>query len=158
VSVIAVFLPLAYLSDTPGRLFGEFGVTVAASVAISAGRADALARALRARVLRRGGRETGLRAVLARGSDGLTSPTGLLRRAMAHRGATVAVGVAWFALGLGMLFAGAVGREFIPAADRGGFFVFTRAPEGATIEYTDRYHRQVEQIVRAAPEVIAPSR
>jgi len=154
VSVIVVFLPLAYLTDTTGRLFGEFGVTVAASVAISGFVALTLSPALCARVLRRGGSETGLRAALARGSDGLTRGyAGLLRHAMAHRGATVGVGVAWFALGLAMLSAGAVDREFIPAADRGGFFVFTRAPEGATIEYTDRYHRQVEQIVQAAPEI-----
>ena len=51
VSVIAVFLPLAYLSDTTGRLFGEFGVTVAASVAISGLVALTLSPALCARVL-----------------------------------------------------------------------------------------------------------
>jgi multidrug efflux pump len=154
VSVVAVFLPLAYLSDTTGRLFGEFGVTVAASVAISGLVALTLSPALCALVLRRGERETGLRAALARGSDGLTAGyAGLLRRAMLHRGATVGVGIAWFALGLVMLFAGAVDREFIPGADRGGFFVFTRAPEGATIDYTDRYQHQVEQIVQSVPEV-----
>ncbi len=59
VSVVAVFLPLAYLTDTTGRLFGEFGVTVAASVAISGFVALTLSPALCARVLRRGGRETG---------------------------------------------------------------------------------------------------
>jgi multidrug efflux pump subunit AcrB len=95
-----------------------------------------------------------VRAALARGSDALTDGyTGMLRRAMAHRGATVGVGVAWFVLGLVMLFAGAVDREFIPPADRGGFFVITRAPEGATIDYTDRYQHQVEAITRSAPEL-----
>ena len=154
VSVVAVFLPLAYLSDTTGRLFGEFGVTVAASVAISGLVALTLSPALCARVLRREERETGLRAALGRASDGLTNGyTGLLRRAMAHRGATVGVGVVWFALGLVMLFTGAVDREFIPPADRGGFFVVTRAPEGATIDYTDRYQHEVEAITRSAPEL-----
>src|SRR5690606_792712 len=59
----------------------------------------------------------------------------------------IAVGAAWFALGIAMLFFGVVEREFIPPSDRGGFFVFTRAPEGSTIEYSDRYQRQVERIV-----------
>jgi multidrug efflux pump subunit AcrB len=53
-----------------------------------------------------------------------------------------------------MLGAGVVDREFIPGADRGGFFVFTRAPEGATIDFTDRYHRQVEDLVTSVPEVV----
>jgi multidrug efflux pump len=154
VSVVAVFLPLAYLSDTTGRLFGEFGVTVAASVAISGIVALTLSPALCARVLRRGQHETGVRAALARASDDLTGGyASLLRRAMAHRGFTVAVGIAWFALGLGMLWAGTVDREFIPPADRGGFFVITRAPEGATIEYTNRYQHQVEAVARSAPEL-----
>jgi multidrug efflux pump len=153
VSVVAVFLPLAYLSDATGRLFGEFGVTVAASVAISGIVALTLSPALCARVLRAGEAETGLRAALARGSDALTGGyASALRRAMAHRGFWVGVGFAWFALGLAMLGAGVVDREFIPGADRGGFFVFTRAPEGATIEYTDRYHSQVEAKVAALPE------
>ncbi|RIL05303.1 MAG: multidrug transporter AcrB [Proteobacteria bacterium] len=155
VSVLAVFLPLAYLTDTTGRLFGEFGVTVAAAVAISGVVALTLSPALCARVLRRSEAETGVRAALARGSDALTAGyASLLRIAMARRGATVAVGLLWFALGLGMLGAGVVDREFIPGADRGGFFVFTRAPEGATIEFTDRYHHQVEDLVAAIPEVV----
>ncbi|MCU0668753.1 MAG: efflux RND transporter permease subunit [Myxococcota bacterium] len=156
VSVVAVFLPLAYLSDTTGRLFGEFGVTVAASVAISGLVALTLSPALCARVLRaRTEQETGVRASLARASDRLTDGyTSLLRRAMAHRGLSVGIGLAWFALGLAMLAGGAVDREFIPSADRGGFFVFTRAPDGATIEYTDRYHSQVEALVAETPEVV----
>jgi multidrug efflux pump len=154
VSVVAVFLPLAYLSDTTGRLFGEFGVTVAASVAISGVVALTLSPALCARVLRRGGTETPTQRALARASDSLGEGyTSLLRRAMRQRGLAVGVGVAWFALGLAMLAAGVVDREFIPSADRGGFFVFTRAPEGATIDYTDRYHRQVEDLVAAEPEI-----
>jgi multidrug efflux pump len=155
ISVVAVFLPLAYLSDATGRLFGEFGVTVAAAVAISGLVALTLSPALCAIVLRPGEREAGLRLRLAQASDALTSGYAEgLRRAMRRRGLWVAIGFAWFALGLGMLGLGVVDREFIPSADRGGFFVFTRAPEGATIEYTDRYHRQVEAEVAAIPEVV----
>ena len=154
ISVVAVFLPLAYLSDETGRLFGEFGVTVAASVAISGVVALTLSPALCARVLRAGESETGLRRTLLRASDALNDGyTAWLRRAMAHRTLWVGIGVAWFALGLAMLATGAVDREFIPSADRGGFFVLTRAPEGATIDYTDRYQRLVEKRVAALPEM-----
>jgi multidrug efflux pump subunit AcrB len=113
-----------------------------------------LSPALCAKVLRETEVETGLRRSLARASDALTDGyAALLRRAMARRGLWVGIGFAWFALGLAMLGFGVVDREFIPSADRGGFFVFTRAPEGATIEFTDRYHSQVEEKVGALPEV-----
>src|SRR5690606_30561413 len=129
--------------------------TVAAAVAISGFVALTLSPALCARVLRRSEAESGVKRALERGSQALENAyTGALRVSFARRGATLAVGVAWFALGLAMLFAGVVDREFIPPSDRGGFFVFTRAPEGSTIEYSDRYQRQVEQIVLAqVPEL-----
>ncbi|MCL4684468.1 efflux RND transporter permease subunit [Myxococcota bacterium] len=153
VAVVAVFLPLAYLQDTTGRLFGEFGVTVAAAVAISGFVALTLSPALCARVLRPAHTETGIKRRLEQGSEWLTQTyAALLRPTFRRRFATIAVGVLWFALGLGMLLGGVVDREFIPASDRGGFFVFTQAPEGATIDYTDRYQREVEELVLALPE------
>src|SRR5690606_19994347 len=154
ISVVAVFLPLAYLQDTTGRLFGEFGITVAAAVAISGFVALTLSPALCARVLRPARAEGGVKRALERGSRRLEGAyAAALQRALRQRGATLAVGAAWFALGLTMLGFGLVDREFIPPSDRGGFFVFTRAPEGSTIEYTDRYQRQTEAIVQALPEL-----
>jgi outer membrane protein TolC len=44
------------------------------------------------------------------------------------------------------LFA-ALEREFVPPDDRGFFFTFVVAPEGATVEYTDGYVRQLEEII-----------
>ena len=121
-------------------------MTVAASVAISGLVALTLSPALCARVLRRGaardGCARGARAGVRRSHRRLREPAAA--RDGASRVHASRVGVAWFALGLVMLWAGAVDREFIPPADRGGFFVITRAPEGATIEYTDRYQHQVE--------------
>jgi multidrug efflux pump len=57
----------------------------------------------------------------------------------------------WVLFGIGLVRV--MEREFIPTADRGAFRAFTRAPEGSTIDYTDRYQRQVEQAVIAVPEV-----
>ena len=154
VSVVAVFLPLAYLSDTTGRLFREFGVTVAAAVAISGFVALTLSPALCARVLRHGTAEHGVKATLARFFEDLAAGYGaLLRPCVRRRGAAIGFGAAWFALGFLLLATGAIPREFIPDSDRGGFFVFTRAPEGSTVEYTDRYQHEIEGIVRGVPEL-----
>ena len=64
ISVIAVFLPLTFLSDSTGRLFREFGVTVAAAVAISGVVALTLAPSLCARILRSNRAESGIQLTM----------------------------------------------------------------------------------------------
>jgi multidrug efflux pump len=152
VSVIAVFLPLAFLTDKTGRLFREFGVTVAAAVGISGFVALTLSPMLCARVLRPSGTEHGIKAWLERGFEALSNGYArLLRPALAASAVTVAAGAVWFGLGLGLLEA--VPREFVPTADRGNLLIFTRGPEGTTIDYTARYQNQAESIVLDVPEI-----
>jgi multidrug efflux pump len=152
VSTIAVFLPLAFLTDKTGLLFREFGITVAAAVAISGFVALTLSPMLCGRVLRHSGPERGIRASLARGFDGLANGYGRLLRPLLDRaGATIAVGALWVAAGV--LLLGVIDREFIPTSDRAGMRTFARAPEGSTLEYTDRYMREIEKAVLAYPEI-----
>ena len=159
ISTIAVFLPLAFLTDRTGRLFREFGITVAAAVAISGFVALTLSPSLCARVLREGEVEGGGRSFLARAFERLASGySAWLRRAMAWIALPIVVGAAWFALGFVHLGFPArspltLGREFVPTADRGSIVTFTRAPEGSTIEFTSRYQHQVEEIIMRVPEV-----
>ena len=152
ISALAVFLPLAFLGDKTGRLFREFGVAVATSVGISGFVALTLSPALCARILRAPGEERGIKKLLGRGFDAIESFYGrTLRPAIAHRGLMILVGAGWLALGFVML--GWMDREFIPTSDRGTIMTFSRAPEGSTIDYTDRYQRMAEDIVLDTPEV-----
>jgi hydrophobe/amphiphile efflux-1 (HAE1) family protein len=152
ISVIAVFLPLAFLTDKTGRLFREFGITVAGAVGISGIVALTLSPMLCARVLRRHGREGAVKAALAHGFDRLASAYArALQPALARPGLFVLMGAAW--VGLGFLLLGWMDREFIPTADRGIFLTFTRAPEGSTLAHTDRYQKMAEDIALNMPEV-----
>ncbi|MBX3025650.1 efflux RND transporter permease subunit [bacterium] len=152
VSTIAVFLPLAFLSDKTGLLFREFGITVATAVTISGFVALTLSPMLCARVLRHHAAEHGIKALLARGFDALAGGYArVLRATVARPLLPIAIGVAWVAAG-GVLLQ-IVAREFIPMADRGGLRIFSRAPEGSTIDYTDRYQRAVEAQVLTYPEI-----
>ncbi len=152
VSTIAVFLPLAFLTDQTGRLFREFGITVAVAVAISGWVALTLSPMLCARILRAGHAEHGLKRRLAAAVAALETGYGrVLRPALGRRGAVLALGAGWVVLGL--LLLRVMPRELVPTEDRGVVVTFTRAPEGSTLDYTDRYQRQAEEIVLSTPEV-----
>jgi multidrug efflux pump len=152
ISAVAVFLPLTFLTDTTGRLFREFAVTVAAALLISGFVAITLSPALCALVLREQRQETGLKATFGRFFDALAARyAALLKQVVARPGLYVGLGAAWLALGA--LLLPALDEELIPKSDRSVFFVWTKAPEGSTIEYTDRYQAQAEQVVLAEPEV-----
>src|SRR5690606_20277996 len=104
ISTVAVFLPLAFLSDTTGLLFREFGITVASAVAISGFVALTLSPMLCARILRRQEAEHGVKALLARGFDALANAYGrFLRPVLTHPKATLLVGGLWVALGFLLL-------------------------------------------------------
>jgi multidrug efflux pump len=153
ISVVAVFLPLAFLTDKTGRLFREFGVTVAAAVAISGFVALTLSPSLCARVLRPAGDETGIRALLERGFGALAAGYDrALAPALRASLRTVGLGAVWVALGVVLLEM--TPREFVPSADRGNLLIFTRAPEGSTLDYTAAFQEQAEDMVLATPEII----
>jgi multidrug efflux pump len=166
VAAVAVFLPLAFLTDQTGRLFSEFAVTVASALLVSGFVAITLAPALCARVLQdrsERSEEKGLKKKLGELFDRLSAGYGALLRPVLRRpGLWVAGAFVW--VGLGVVLATGVGygdfellapiqEELIPKSDRSVFFAVTVAPEGSTIDYTDRYQYQVEQAVLRQPEV-----
>jgi multidrug efflux pump len=151
-AAVAVFLPLTFLTDTTGRLFREFAVTVAAALLVSGFVALTLSPALCALMLRVGHTDTGLKAAFGRFFEWLASRYGSLLGSVLRRpGRFVGLGAVW--LGLGVALLPFIEEELIPKSDRSVFFVWTQAPEGSTIEYMDRYQAQAEQVVMAEPEV-----
>ena len=151
-SLVAVFVPLAFLKGNTGRLFNEFGIAVAAAVAISGFVALTLTPMLCAKILRVPHRHGRLYQLLERGFRGLASGyQRALAGALRHRGAVLA--------GVGVFVAGSVylglklKREFVPPEDRGQIQVQITGPEGATLAFTDQYQRQVEQILAEVPEI-----
>jgi multidrug efflux pump len=153
-SAVAVFLPLTFLTDTTGRLFREFAVTVASALLVSGFVAVTLSPALCARVLREGepARESRLKRAFGRFFEALAAGYARgLEPVLRRPGRFVALGAAWVALGA--LLLPTIDQELIPKSDRGVFFVWTRGPEGSTIEYMDRYQAEAERIVIEQPEV-----
>src|SRR5688572_29095110 len=152
ISLIAVFSPLLFLTGATGRLFNEFGVAVGGAVLISGIVALTLTPMLSAKILRVPVRESRFSHAIGSFLGGITTRYGrVLERALARPFVVIAGGAALTASAV-VLYS-ALEREFVPADDRGFFFTFVIAPEGATVQYTDQYLRELEAIVHRAADV-----
>jgi multidrug efflux pump len=152
ISLLAVFSPLLFLTGATGRLFNEFGVAVGGAVLISGVVALTLTPMISARLLRVSERESTFHRVVGRALDGVTALYGrTLGGALGRPFAVIGGAVVMTVAAVGLFFA--LEREFVPPDDRGFFFTFVVAPEGATLEYTDEYLRQLEAIAERTEDV-----
>ncbi|MEO8398428.1 MAG: efflux RND transporter permease subunit [Ignavibacteriaceae bacterium] len=153
IALVAVFVPLAFLSGNVGRLFNEFGVAVAVAVLISGFVALTLTPMLSSQILRP------LHGVgknwASRSFDNFFEKLNKfydksLRGALRHRILMIAGAVV--VLVLAFVVFKILPSELIPVEDRGIGFGIVIAPEGATLEYTDSYVKQIEHVLLALPE------
>jgi multidrug efflux pump len=149
-TLMSVFLPISFLEGQIGRLFTEFGITLAVAVGFSTFVALTLTPVLCWKLLRHGSG-----GALERG---VNAAMGAVERG--YRAALrVALGSPIVVLGLAAAFAGAAAliyeqtpRELAPKEDRGVFFVSIRGPQGATLDYMDRETRAVEDALAPLAE------
>jgi multidrug efflux pump len=151
-SLVAVFIPLAFLQGNTGRLFNEFGIALAGSVVVSGFVALTLTPMLCSRILKVPHSHGAMYRALENGFNALASGyTRMLRWSVGHPA------VVFGATGLLLVAAGLVfsslKREFLPADDRGVIMGNITAPEGSTLAYLDRYQGEFEQLMMQQPEV-----
>ncbi|HEY0242618.1 MAG TPA: efflux RND transporter permease subunit [Gemmatimonadaceae bacterium] len=152
ISLLAVFSPLLFLTGATGRLFNEFGAAVGGSVLISGVVALTLTPMLSAKILRVSARESRFHHIVGTVLNGITSRyERTLGLALRHPLAVIGGG-ALLTLSAIFLFTN-LKREFVPADDRGFFFTFVVAPEGASVAYTDGYLKELEAIVEKTKDV-----
>jgi HAE1 family hydrophobic/amphiphilic exporter-1 len=152
--LIAVFVPVAFFPGTTGRLYAQFSMTIAFSVALSAFNALTLTPALSALLLDRGHHGKGaffsrVERVISGGTNAYVS---VLSRLLPLRWVVVLVFV--ICLGLTWLMYRIVPQAFVPAEDQGYFISIVQAPAGASLQYTGEIARQAEQILLKDPEVL----
>jgi HAE1 family hydrophobic/amphiphilic exporter-1 len=151
-SLIAVFLPVAFMGGIVGRFMNSFGITMAVAIAISLLVSFTLTPMMSSRWLRREDlhHETSTRE---HGIYGRIESTYLkmLDWSMAHRWIIVLAMVAalFSIVPLGM----AVNKNFLPQDDESQFQVTARAPEGASLQTTATIMESIATRVRAIPEV-----
>ncbi len=151
--LVAVFVPVAFFPGTTGRLYAQFSITIAFSVALSAFNALTLTPALSALLLDRSHHGKGVifTNVERLITGGTNAYVGALSRLMRLRWVMVLVFAG--ALGLTYWVYRSVPQSFVPAEDQGYFISIVQAPAGASLQYTGGIARQAEQILLKDPEV-----
>ncbi|HEY3055459.1 MAG TPA: efflux RND transporter permease subunit [Thermoanaerobaculia bacterium] len=151
-SLIAVFLPVAFMGGIVGRFMNSFGITMAVAIAISLLVSFTLTPMMSSRWLRREDlhHESSTRE---HGIYGRIESTYLkmLDWSMGHRWVVVLamVGALISIVPLGM----AVNKNFLPQDDESQFQVTARAPEGSSLKTTATIMESIATRVRAIPEV-----
>jgi hydrophobic/amphiphilic exporter-1 (mainly G- bacteria), HAE1 family len=156
-SLMAVFLPVAFMNGIVGRFLKSFGVTMAFSIAVSMLVSFSLTPMLAARLLdpvARDGEER--RTRLERVVDTFYRPlergyVSVLRWVMRHRWVIVVASA--LTLGSCAPLMGAVPKGFQPDNDAAEFEVHVRAPEGTSLVATRLIGERVARAVRELPGV-----
>jgi len=144
--LVAVFVPLSFIEGDIGRLFREFGITLASAVIFSSLVALTLTPMLSSKILHRRSLGSGLTRLVEKAFRRLSAVyRQLLEKIVAQPWVAVVAVLALTAAAAWMM--GKLPSEYAPAEDRGAFMVMLRAPEGASLEYMDRYARQMEAIL-----------
>jgi hydrophobic/amphiphilic exporter-1 (mainly G- bacteria), HAE1 family len=153
-SLMAVFVPVAFVGGIPGRFLKNFGYTMAFAVGVSCFVSFALTPTLSARLLKSNGHTE--RRGLARVVDVFYRPIErvymrLLGWSMRHR--WVIVVACFLSLGSCGPLVKRIPTGFVPVDDQAQFEVSLRAPEGTSASETSLISERVAQQIRNLPGV-----
>lgn len=145
--LISVFLPLMFLEGNLGLLFSEFAVALSAAVAFSSITALTLSPMLSSKILKKGGTSSGwfrrkLDAGFAKLERGYERS---LVRAISFPSLAFVV-ILLAGTGTALIFT-ELGQEYVPAEDRGSFYVIVRGAEGASYDSNRDNMRKVEEVL-----------
>lgn len=158
-TIVAVFLPVAFMEGIIGRFFYQFGVTVSAAVLLSmfvSFTLDPMLSSIWPEVPPDPFKKPNL---FRRGLDAFERLlegfslwySRLLARCLHWRKTTLLA--AFASLVVAFMLAGLVGKEFVPTPDLGEIGVKFETPVDASLEYTLAKVHQVDALLRQEPEV-----
>jgi HAE1 family hydrophobic/amphiphilic exporter-1 len=149
-SLVVIFVPVAFIPGIMGSFLKSFGLTMACAIMVSLLVGFTLTPMLSSRFLKRTpGKGPSREAWFFRPID--RSYTAVLRWSMRHRWLVVLA--ALLTIAAIPLIGYFVGTAFIPADDRGDFEVNIKTPQGYTLARTDAVVREIEEQIRALPGI-----
>jgi hydrophobic/amphiphilic exporter-1 (mainly G- bacteria), HAE1 family len=154
-SIVAVFVPVAFMEGMVGQFFYEFGLTVAFAVLLSLFVSFTLTPMLSARMLTgHHASPTGLSGVIERVLTGFDNGyRKTIRWALAHRIITVLIAIASLVGAFSVV--PLLGFEFIPPEDRGQFQINVELPTGSSLAQSAEVSFDLAARAKAAPGVLS---
>jgi multidrug efflux pump len=163
-TLVAVFVPLAFMTGLTGQFYKQFAMTIAISTVISAFNSLTLSPALAAMLLKSHGSEPdwltrqmnrylgGFFALFNRFFGRASTNYGRGVTGVLGRKAS-AMGIYAVLLGLTVGISYLVPGGFVPAQDKQYLISFTQLPNGASLDRTEAVIRQMGEIALAQPGV-----
>ena len=160
-TLVAVFAPLAFTPGRTGRLFAEFALALAGSVMVSGVVALSLSPMMCSKLLKHNAKPSFFDKGMGQVLDLLTRGYGRLLRwtLTGWRLGGVELSRRWLVVGVMVLAAYGSFHLFInakselaPMEDRGVILVIINGPDGATLDYTQKYVNMLEKIGRKYSE------
>jgi HAE1 family hydrophobic/amphiphilic exporter-1 len=159
-TIVAVFIPVAFMSGIVGRFFYQFGITVAVSVLVSLFVAFTLTPMLASRWLRPQDEDLSNEGnILRRGLfffnqffDKMSKRyRSAIAWSLAHRRMTLIFALGLFAFSFVLMRF--LGSEFFPESDQSEFTVGVNASPGTSLDQTAAICERIETVLRKRPEV-----
>jgi HAE1 family hydrophobic/amphiphilic exporter-1 len=160
-SIVVVFLPVAFITGIAGQWFKPFALTIACSVLVSLFVSFSLDPMLSAywpdpdtpmeqrswisRLLGRFNRWFDRRA---------ESYKGVVAWALDHRAAMIVLALATFVGALALPMLGVIGGGLVPETDESEFSIILETPPGSNLAYTKLKASEVSRVARAQSEVL----
>jgi len=150
-TLAAVYAPIGFMEGRTGRLFTEFALTLAGAVLVSGFVALTLSPMMCSLLLHHEGRHGFLYRLVESFLIGLNRAyVGLLRLSLGARPIVVLIGL--LVAGASFFLFTGLRSELTPVEDRGTIVSIGIAPEGATIDYADRYMKAMEDVMGTVGE------
>jgi hydrophobe/amphiphile efflux-1 (HAE1) family protein len=151
-AVVAIFLPVAFMSGVIGKFFFQFGITMTVAVLLSLLEALTLTPMRASQFVESGSRTTRVGRAADFVFRGVASLyRGGLAVALRHPGKIIVGSLIFFGVSLGSF--GYLNKELMPTQDQSTFIVRGQTPIDSSLEYTDSVTREAENFFASRPEV-----
>jgi len=150
-SLVIIFVPIAFMTGYARRYLNEFGWTMAAAIMISMLVAFTVTPTLSARILKRVGAHS--QSVHGHHSGGFFDRhyVRLLDWSLDHRWVVVTAALLTFASTF--VLNRMIGRDWMPQEDQNELYVSIELPEGSSLEETERVAREMARRIARIPGV-----
>lgn len=150
--LIAIFLPIAFMTGATGRLLSEFAFSISIATAISSFVALSVSAMLCSKLVRKT-QDSGFKKYLEDIFKSIEYGYAEIISALLKMKLTVVSVITALCIPLGLISYNLCSQDFIPFEDRGAFFTIVQTQRGSNLDYMDKQIRKVENILMTIPEI-----